>query len=1025
MKSFKRVSICLCIFTLFLFGGFFCLPNFSVLAENNPKNVVNNVIYVTFNDGDETFVNEIPETYNNDVLTLMDNSYNLSVSSVKNYYLAQSFNNLTLQSNFYTNSGVAYKTKYNKNELLPYSLSNKDGYLSYDVCKYTTNEPPENYSTQFFFYTEHLFSCYDCGNSSHSGTGSNCDLDYADDIACICAYYKYMQTSSTQKVQLYEHLERYLREQVALKSVLQQITNLNGNLDSDNDGYVDALTFIFPDAVGVDWSDLLWPHQMALVDLSRLSSFAGWLPAKLNEHGVRGEDSSTIQLLLNNYKYNSATCYSYNLFLFSHLLPEYSNGNKYSLKDANNMELIANDTLAHELGHVLGLADYYTYDNDQDEEPVDYWDLMGFSYNGPPIYLTTYSREKLGFTNSNNIVKITESGTYELYPTCYDEINNSNNNSNNVLAFVYEDDEYSGQKIYIEYRTMSGNFEGGLKNYSTDRKDGLIVYRIDENMKQSSLYGDLLSQGNFYGYPYNIYVFNNVLNNNNTTINNITFQTYDTSKDQEELTKNDINFFDSGLNITFSEFKDGKIVFNIEGGKLKAKDNRDFNSIKLNGEDDVTCEVYSSYFDMGVDFGDFDENEFDINISNGVKTNSLGNYTFTYILTYKGDSSKVINLVRNVRVVDTTSPVVALIGDETIILRDISLYTEQGITYSDNYDVESDLIVNISSLILIDDTHYKVTYSVKDSSNNETIIYRYITILDEPTDFSSVKLIGKDTVNLEVKTEYKDSGIDYGDYSENDFDVIVKNTIKNDLLGSYSYTYSFTYKTTKETFKLTRTVLVVDTTKPIITLLGDMTLSKYRSELASLSDNNYSVSDNYYSSDQITVTTSLEQISETLYHYCFVATDASGNVSDKVYRTINILIRPITKAQIQLEVYTQSKNEEYYANASITLKANVHTTMDNERNPIIKFIINDEEKQVGTSDTFTCKFSRSGIYTVKIQIGNEFIETDLIIQDAPKESLKTSAIVFIVVMTILVLCLFIIIMVKSAAKKIEKNIDKY
>lgn len=1044
MKNIKKLSFSIFAFILILFGGVYFAPNFFVSADSSlyTGDVINNVFYVTFSDGNTNWINEVPETqantfnngnYTQNVQQLMNNSYNTSVSSVKEYYKTQSFNSLNLTSNFYTNSNRAYALPYTKNELLPYSKTNTSGYLEYDICSYSGSKPAQM-SLEYFTSTTHLFSAYNCGNSKHDGSSSKCDLNYGsgDDVACICAYYKYITNNPTAKVTDYEHLERYFREQLAIKTLLSSVSSLNGNVDRNNDGKVDAITFIFPNITDtVNWNDLLWAHQMSLADLTSFKGYSGILKMMASKHGLRNLTDSDVTTILSNVEISGKMCYDYNLYTFHDLLPIYQ-GKTYCLKDENGLQLINNYTLAHELGHVLGLPDYYIYDsNDKHDDPVTFWDLMAYAYTGTPLYMTTYNREKLGFTKSTNIKKITTSGSYELYPTNYDEINNSNNNSNNVLAYVYEDPNFPNQKIYIEYRTMEGKFESGLNKWTTDRKNGLIVYRVDEGIKQVTEYSSMLSSGNFMGYPYNLYVFrdgkNYALNSDFASMNNITFQTYDSTKDQKELLKDDITFTDSGLTITFETIEDGKLKFNITGGNLTTDDTRDLNSITLIGDDTIDIEVNSSYTDLGIDYGEFSSDEFDISIDNKVNINKLGTYTYSYTLTIKTNNKKTKTLTRTVHVVDTTKPIVTLIGEGNITISSINDYVEQGINFSDNYDEKTNLIINISNLIYVSENYYKVEYSVTDTSGNETKIYRYITILANPTDFSSVRLNGSSNIEHDVKTNYIDSGIDFGTFNESDFIIERTNTVNINVLGSYTYSYKLTYNSTHETFNLVRTINVVDKFAPTITLIGETEITKYLSELSTYNDKNVAVSDNYNTADEIEIITRLEKINDSLYYYFYKAKDSSGNESEEIYRLIRIEYKPLQQSQIRIEIKNNSSDTTFYTDTIIRFTARIDYNQDNLEGQTIRFFINDVE--INTSgDYFTYKFTRDGIYGIKVQIGETIKETEIVVKDIdtkPVDSKKMSMVVMFGIIAGVILFLFVVIIVCSKAREIKNNLDKY
>lgn len=154
-------------------------------------------------------------------------------------------------------------------------------------------------------------------------------------------------------------------------------------------------------------------------------------------------------------------------------------------------------------------------------------------------------------------------------------------------------------------------------------------------------------------------------------------------------------------------------------------------SLTLIGNESETIEVFSEYNDPG-----YNATIFKSNINNKIKTesnldtNKLGTYTITYKLPYL-NTHKV---TRKINVVDTTKPTLKLNGKESISLYVGDTYKEEGATATDNYD--KDLTSNItidSNLDTKKKGTYKITYTVKDSSNNESSITRTINIKNKPT----------------------------------------------------------------------------------------------------------------------------------------------------------------------------------------------------------------------------------------------------------------------------------------------------
>ena len=111
--------------------------------------------------------------------------------------------------------------------------------------------------------------------------------------------------------------------------------------------------------------------------------------------------------------------------------------------------------------------------------------------------------------------------------------------------------------------------------------------------------------------------------------------------------------------------------------------------------------------------------------SSSVDSNTLGEYLITYSYQY-GEIE--YNCLRFVKVIDDIYPVVSLNpGIDTIKVGED--FNDAGITYSDNYDLELEVIITgavDTSLI----GRYIITYQVTDASLNMTEIIRVINVIN-------------------------------------------------------------------------------------------------------------------------------------------------------------------------------------------------------------------------------------------------------------------------------------------------------
>lgn len=1029
MKTKKKTLFILYIIALF------CCSFLPFTSSNNLKdvtasatNVYNNAIFVTFEDGDENWIDSTLTSYDNTYRNLYNNALNLSPNSVNNYYDTMSYGSLNLETRFYTKSNKAVVVPYTLNELLPYTpTTNSDGYFEYEAAVYSGSGTPSMLS-QGYLASTHKYNIYTCAKHNSYHTGVPCDLDLSDGIGCQCAY-EIAKESSSENLVLYKHVEQYFRLMIALKSALSQVnTSITGNVDYNNDNYVDMLSFVFPkvDSGKIKWGDLLWAHQGQLNISEFIPSYlrnSTMILNLLSTRGLRNATTSDIDFILNDYEISNKKPKNYICVTTEHLI------GSTPLVDENGTKTLTNFVFAHELGHALGLPDYYVYDNDYETDPVSYWDLMGYNYNGFPIYMTSYSRELLGFTNSNNIKKIETNGTYTLRPTTYDEINNNSQNSNNVLAYYIKDENFPNQKIYLEYRYKQGKYDSG----PTYKPDGLLIYRVDNGITQVAEYSNMLSSGNFYGYPNNIQVLSikpsGSVGNNDTssTFSAITFQSYDKTKNQSELTKSDITFVNTGIVI-----KD--ITINTETNQLTftaqikaVVDPVDLSSVSLNGANEVNHEVNTTYTDLGINFGEFDELDFDIKIANEVKNNILGKYTYSYSLTYKA-TNQTLTLTRTVNVKDTTKPTITLKGDTTLSLDNFDDYVEAGYDVSDNYDNVSSINVSKNTTFDSSTNTYTITYIATDSSGNSTSVTRKIVIIQ----VNLVQLKGEKEITHEVKTNYVDAGLNFVNCSEEDFNITPSTNININALGKYTYTYTIIEKTTSKQTVLTRTINVKDTTAPVITILNDVEI--FKDEIDDyLSANVVDYSDNFYSKSDITFDE--KKVSyENKVVLTYTATDPSGNKATKT-RTFTFKYLQIQKSNITFTINSTSLNNKLYVNSTINLsfsiKANsaLELSRMEELDQITWTIDHVVKDELNNKRNATLKFTGAGTHIIEISINGRKVYTKEITVTDPASNNASAAsadnVSFLIIIGVIFAVGIVGIPVRLIIKKKQEDLDRY
>lgn len=146
---------------------------------------------------------------------------------------------------------------------------------------------------------------------------------------------------------------------------------------------------------------------------------------------------------------------------------------------------------------------------------------------------------------------------------------------------------------------------------------------------------------------------------------------------------------------------------------------------RLNGQKSISINVNNAYIDEGAT-EIFNGQEYQMKYSNTVDTSKIG----VYFVEYSSNISVIYPKVyREVRVCDHENPKISLKGNSKITLYIGDKYIEPGYTVTDNYDTSIENKVHISGTLDTNKVgHYRLIYSVIDSSNNRNEVYRDIIV---------------------------------------------------------------------------------------------------------------------------------------------------------------------------------------------------------------------------------------------------------------------------------------------------------
>ncbi len=183
---------------------------------------------------------------------------------------------------------------------------------------------------------------------------------------------------------------------------------------------------------------------------------------------------------------------------------------------------------------------------------------------------------------------------------------------------------------------------------------------------------------------------------------------------------------------------------------------------------------------------------------NPVDNETVGTYKIVYTAKFRKWTA---SQTRTVHIVDTIAPVITLNSVEGHYTFPGEAYEEEGFTAVDGYDGD------ITDRVTVAEKDGVVTYTVEDSSGNQTSVQREIYYYDPVP--PELKLVGNAVVYLIYGVSYKEPGYSATDNIEGDITdkVTVSGSVDSYSPGNYTLTYTVSDEY-ENVVSLTRTVVV-------------------------------------------------------------------------------------------------------------------------------------------------------------------------------------------------------------------------
>ena len=271
---------------------------------------------------------------------------------------------------------------------------------------------------------------------------------------------------------------------------------------------------------------------------------------------------------------------------------------------------------------------------------------------------------------------------------------------------------------------------------------------------------------------------------------------------------------------------------------------------------------------------------------------NAGEYQVYYSATdSSGNTSD--SVTRYVQVVDTSPPVITLIGDSEIVVECGDPYDEQGADAWDECDddVSDEVVIGGDEVNVNRTGTYVITYNVSDEAGNPADeVIRIVRVVD--TTPPEISLLGDDEVIVECGDLYEDAGATASDHCDGDLTeaIVTAGEVDVNTVGEYVITYDVADGAGHEAETVERVIRVEDTTPPVITLLGDAEITldicaSYDDAGAEAWDD----CDGDLTAAIVVEGDDLDTTSPGEHTVTYNVSDNEGNAAEEVARTVNVV----------------------------------------------------------------------------------------------------------------------------------------
>jgi N-acetylneuraminic acid mutarotase len=227
----------------------------------------------------------------------------------------------------------------------------------------------------------------------------------------------------------------------------------------------------------------------------------------------------------------------------------------------------------------------------------------------------------------------------------------------------------------------------------------------------------------------------------------------------------------------------------------------------------VECHSIYRYTDAGATATDFCAGDITGRISVSDPVNVNVNVPGSYIVRYNvndGNGNSAVEVTRTVNVVDTTPPVIALVGSAMVTVECHTAYTDAGATATDSCAGDITGRIGISNPVNVNvPGSYTVRYNVNDGNGNTgDEATRTVNVVDTTTPV--ITRLGAAAITVEWGTEYADAGATASDTCQGDLtaNIVTVNPVNTAVVGVYTVKYNVVDGNGNSAVEVRRTVMV-------------------------------------------------------------------------------------------------------------------------------------------------------------------------------------------------------------------------